>query len=122
MADRSSRAYPGRHHRERGDALHEGHRRVPAVRVFRAGGADPDRTWTCRSSPPMCWRTPALRDGIKQFSQWPTIPQLYVKGEFVGGCDIITEMFQSRRAGDAAEGEGRPRKGEPLTRIFISAG
>ncbi len=38
---------------------------------------------------------PALRDGIKQFSNWPTIPQLYVKGEFVGGCDIITEMFQS---------------------------
>jgi len=36
-----------------------------------------------------------LRDGIKQFSQWPTIPQLYVKGEFVGGCDIVTEMFQS---------------------------
>ena len=38
---------------------------------------------------------PALRDGIKQFSNWPTIPQLYVKGEFVGGCDIVTEMFQS---------------------------
>ncbi|MGI4941040.1 MAG: Grx4 family monothiol glutaredoxin [Janthinobacterium lividum] len=38
---------------------------------------------------------PALRDGIKQFSNWPTVPQLYVKGEFVGGCDIITEMFQS---------------------------
>ena len=37
----------------------------------------------------------ALRDGIKQFSNWPTIPQLYVKGEFVGGCDIVTEMFQS---------------------------
>ncbi len=36
-----------------------------------------------------------LRDGIKEFSQWPTIPQLYVKGEFVGGCDIVTEMFQS---------------------------
>ncbi|MBV8456212.1 MAG: Grx4 family monothiol glutaredoxin [Acetobacteraceae bacterium] len=36
-----------------------------------------------------------LRDGIKQFSHWPTIPQLYVRGEFVGGCDIITEMFQS---------------------------
>ena len=36
-----------------------------------------------------------LRDGIKQFSNWPTIPQLYVKGEFVGGCDIVTEMFQS---------------------------
>jgi monothiol glutaredoxin len=36
-----------------------------------------------------------LRDGIKQFSSWPTVPQLYVGGEFVGGCDIITEMFQS---------------------------
>jgi monothiol glutaredoxin len=37
----------------------------------------------------------SLRDGIKHYSNWPTIPQLYVKGEFVGGCDIITEMFQS---------------------------
>ena len=36
-----------------------------------------------------------LRDGIKTYSQWPTIPQLYVKGEFVGGCDIIREMFQA---------------------------
>ena len=36
-----------------------------------------------------------LREGIKQFSHWPTIPQLYVKGEFVGGCDIIREMFQA---------------------------
>ena len=38
---------------------------------------------------------PALRDGIKEFSSWPTVPQLYVKGEFVGGCDIVTEMAQS---------------------------
>ena len=36
-----------------------------------------------------------LRNGIKSYSNWPTIPQLYVKGEFVGGCDIIREMFQS---------------------------
>ncbi|MEH6675204.1 MULTISPECIES: Grx4 family monothiol glutaredoxin [unclassified Sulfitobacter] len=36
-----------------------------------------------------------LRQGIKEFSDWPTIPQLYVKGEFVGGCDIITEMMLS---------------------------
>ncbi len=35
-----------------------------------------------------------LREGIKSFSNWPTIPQLYVKGEFVGGCDIISEMFE----------------------------
>jgi len=36
-----------------------------------------------------------IREGIKSFSQWPTIPQLYVKGEFVGGCDIAREMFQA---------------------------
>jgi monothiol glutaredoxin len=38
---------------------------------------------------------PSLRQGIKEFSEWPTIPQLYVKGEFVGGCDIIREMFET---------------------------
>ena len=38
---------------------------------------------------------PDIREGIKEFAQWPTIPQLYVNKEFVGGCDIITEMFQS---------------------------
>ena len=38
---------------------------------------------------------PAVREGIKTFSNWPTIPQLYVKGEFVGGCDIVREMFQA---------------------------
>lgn len=38
---------------------------------------------------------PGLRDGIKEYSNWPTIPQLYIKGEFVGGCDIVREMFQS---------------------------
>ena len=37
----------------------------------------------------------ALRQGIKSYSDWPTIPQLYVKGEFVGGCDIVREMFQT---------------------------
>ncbi len=38
---------------------------------------------------------PQIRDGIKAFSDWPTIPQLYVKGEFVGGCDIIREMYEN---------------------------
>ena len=38
--------------------------------------------------------TDALRNGIKSYSDWPTIPQLYVKGEFIGGCDIVREMFQ----------------------------
>ena len=36
-----------------------------------------------------------IRQGIKDYSDWPTIPQLYVKGEFVGGCDIVTEMYES---------------------------
>ena len=39
--------------------------------------------------------TDEMRQGIKEYSDWPTIPQLYVKGEFVGGCDIVREMFQS---------------------------
>ena len=38
---------------------------------------------------------PSLREGIKQFSNWPTVPQLYVDGEFVGGCDIIRSMYES---------------------------
>ncbi|MDH3519365.1 MAG: Grx4 family monothiol glutaredoxin, partial [Myxococcales bacterium] len=38
---------------------------------------------------------PEIREGIKEYSQWPTIPQLYVEGEFQGGCDIVREMFAS---------------------------
>jgi monothiol glutaredoxin len=40
-------------------------------------------------------RDPEVRQGIKDFTNWPTIPQVYVNGEFVGGCDILTEMYQS---------------------------
>jgi len=47
-----------------------------------------------------------LREGIKSFSNWPTIPQLYVKGEFVGGCDIVTEMFQSGELQSMLEEKG----------------
>ena len=49
---------------------------------------------------------PELRDGIKQFSNWPTIPQLYVKGEFIGGCDIVTEMYQSGELEDFLKEKG----------------
>jgi monothiol glutaredoxin len=38
---------------------------------------------------------PEIRQGIKEYSSWPTIPQLYVKGEFIGGCDIVREMFET---------------------------
>ena len=47
-----------------------------------------------------------LRDGIKEFSSWPTVPQLYIKGEFVGGCDIVTEMFQSGELGALLKEKG----------------
>jgi monothiol glutaredoxin len=47
-----------------------------------------------------------LREGIKSFASWPTIPQLYVKGEFVGGCDIVTEMFQSGELQSLLEDKG----------------
>ena len=38
---------------------------------------------------------PEIREGVKAYSSWPTIPQLYVKGEFIGGCDIVREMFEA---------------------------
>jgi monothiol glutaredoxin len=47
-----------------------------------------------------------VRQGIKEFSEWPTIPQLYVKGEFVGGCDIITEMTLSGELDQLLEAKG----------------
>ena len=47
-----------------------------------------------------------IRQGIKDFSNWPTIPQLYVRGEFVGGCDIITEMYQTGELQTQIQGQG----------------
>ena len=49
---------------------------------------------------------PEIRQGIKDFSDWPTIPQLYVKGEFVGGCDIVTEMTLSGELDALFEAKG----------------
>lgn len=51
---------------------------------------------------------PEIRQGIKQFSSWPTIPQLYVKGEFVGGCDIVREMFEAGELRQLFEEKGIP--------------
>jgi monothiol glutaredoxin len=53
-----------------------------------------------------------LREGIKAFSQWPTIPQLYVKGEFVGGCDIVSEMFQAGELETLLKESGVPVKAQ----------
>ena len=49
---------------------------------------------------------PEIRQGIKDFSSWPTIPQLYVKGEFVGGCDIVREMFEAGELGSFLKDKG----------------
>ena len=49
---------------------------------------------------------PSIRQGIKEFSNWPTVPQLYVKGEFIGGCDIVREMFEAGELGEFLKGKG----------------
>ncbi len=49
---------------------------------------------------------PELRQGIKEFTNWPTIPQLYVKGEFVGGCDIVREMYQTGELAEMLQTKG----------------
>src|SRR5471030_1657123 len=51
-----------------------------------------------------------LRNGVKVYSNWPTIPQLYVKGEFVGGCDIVREMFQAGELHSLMKDKGLPVK------------
>ena len=56
-----------------------------------------------------------LREGVKQYSQWPTIPQLYVKGEFVGGCDIVREMFQAGELQELLAAKGVTHNAQTLT-------
>jgi monothiol glutaredoxin len=51
---------------------------------------------------------PQIRQGVKEFSSWPTIPQLYVKGEFVGGCDIVREMYETGELQQVLEEKGVP--------------
>src|SRR4028118_2325242 len=61
-----------------------------------------------------------LRQGIKSYSQWPTVPQLYVKGEFVGGCDIVKEMFASGELFDVL-GTQKPEIKEPAIKLSEAA-
>ena len=58
---------------------------------------------------------PSIRQGIKDFSNWPTIPQLYVKGEFVGGCDILREMFQTGELQQFLEEKGVKTEEQPAS-------
>ncbi len=56
-----------------------------------------------------------IREGIKAYSDWPTIPQLYVKGEFLGGCDIVREMYQSGELGGVLAEKGIETTDTPTT-------
>lgn len=60
---------------------------------------------------------PEVREGIKEFSEWPTIPQLYVNGEFIGGCDIVTEMYAS---GELHQALGMPVPERKIPKITIT--
>ena len=55
-----------------------------------------------------------VREGIKEFSDWPTIPQLYVKGEFVGGCDIVREMYESGELTELLSSRGIDVSPQPI--------
>ena len=57
----------------------------------------------------------AVRDGVKAYSNWPTIPQLYVKGEFIGGCDIVREMFQAGELQELLTEKGIAHNARTLT-------
>ena len=57
----------------------------------------------------------SVRDGIKAYSNWPTIPQLYVKGEFIGGCDIVREMFQAGELQALLAAKGISQNAQTLT-------
>ena len=61
-----------------------------AIQILKACGVDPKSVATVN-----VLEDPQIREGIKEYSNWPTIPQLYVKGEFVGGSDIMMEMYES---------------------------
>jgi monothiol glutaredoxin len=57
----------------------------------------------------------SVRDGVKAYSSWPTIPQLYVKGEFIGGCDIVREMFQAGELQELLSAKGVTHNAQTLT-------
>ncbi len=57
----------------------------------------------------------SVRDGVKAYSNWPTIPQLYVKGEFIGGCDIVREMFQAGELQELLNAKGVANNAQTLT-------
>ena len=106
---RYPRPNPVHHRRQRDCPVHEGPSPNAAVRVLSAGRADPRLSLLPEYETVNVLSDNDIRQGIKEFSDWPTIPQLYVKGEFVGGCDIVVQMYQNGRAVRVARQESRSR-------------
>ncbi|MCB2003052.1 MAG: Grx4 family monothiol glutaredoxin [Burkholderiaceae bacterium] len=72
-----------------------------AIQILKACGVDPKQVKTVN-----VLEDPEIRAGIKDYSQWPTIPQLYVKGEFIGGSDIMMEMYENGELQQVLSGQG----------------
>ncbi|MDA8444706.1 Grx4 family monothiol glutaredoxin [Paracidovorax valerianellae] len=72
-----------------------------AIQLLKACGVDPKSVATVN-----VLDDPEIRQGIKEYSSWPTIPQLYVKGEFIGGSDIMMEMYESGELKQVLGGQG----------------
>ena len=72
-----------------------------AIQILKACGVDPKAVTTVN-----VLEDDAIRQGIKDYSNWPTIPQLYVKGEFIGGSDIMMEMYDSGELKQVLDGQG----------------
>ena len=72
-----------------------------AIQILKACGVDPKEVTTVN-----VLEDDAIRQGIKDYSHWPTIPQLYVKGEFIGGSDIMMEMYESGELKEALDKQG----------------
>jgi monothiol glutaredoxin len=71
-----------------------------AIQILKACGVDPKAVKTVN-----VLEDDGIRQGIKEYSQWPTIPQLYIKGEFIGGSDIMMEMYESGELQKVIEGK-----------------
>jgi monothiol glutaredoxin len=84
--------------------LHEGRCALSAVRLFGNCRADPQGLRRDDFVTVNVLADEEIRNGIKEYANWPTIPQLYINGEFVGGCDIMKEMYQAGELQKMLEG------------------
>ena len=103
--------YPAADRWRRCRPLHEGHARCSRCAASRPRWCRCCRMPACKFQSYNILEDADLRNGLKEFSNWPTFPQLYVKGELVGGCDIIREMYESGELDAIAERQGHSQAG-----------